>query len=173
MIHKIKRILFSSDLSKGSVDVFEQTIALASQLGASIVMLHVIEDGSSTVQNRMIHLVDSALYEKIRKENQEVIKNLLIGKRRTIPIIQNALKDLCDNTTDKLCAEKPVPVDAIEVRFGNVAEAIIEVTESANCDMVAMGYYKKGSLLRTLVGSAGKSVMQQSHKPIFLVPLGE
>jgi len=94
MIHKINRILFSSDLSKGSVDVFEQTVALASQLEASIVMLHVIEDGSSTVQNRMIHLVDSAVYEKIRKENKEAVKNLLIGKRRTIPIIQNALKNL-------------------------------------------------------------------------------
>jgi nucleotide-binding universal stress UspA family protein len=172
MVHQIKRILYTTDLSESSITVFEQTVALAAQTGASIVMLHVIEDGSSGQQNRLIHLVDKSAYENIRQESRETIKHVLIGKQRTIPLIQNALKALCDSTSDKICgADNPVTIDGIEVKYGNVAEAIIEVCETAQCDLVAIGYYQKGSLLKALMGSAGKSLIQQSKKPIFLVPL--
>jgi len=172
MVHQIRRILYTTDLSESSIAVFEQTVGLAAQTGASIVMLHVIEDGSSGQQNRLIHLVDRSAYEKIRQESQEMIKHVLIGKQRTIPLIQNALKELCDSTSEKICgAATPVTIDGIEVKYGNVAEAIIEVCETAQCDLVAIGYYQKGSLLKALMGSAGKSVIQQSKKPLFLVPI--
>jgi nucleotide-binding universal stress UspA family protein len=173
MVRQIKRILFTTDLSKSSIEVFEKTIALAAQTGAAITMLHVIEDGSSDVQNRTIHLVDRQAYEKIRNESRDIIKNVLIGKQKTIPLIQNALAELCDQTTGKICGEsRPVVIDSIEVRFGNAANQIMEVADTLQCDLIAMGYFKKGSLLKALVsGSAGKSVMQQSKKPLFLVPL--
>jgi nucleotide-binding universal stress UspA family protein len=172
MVHQIKRILYTTDLSESSIAVFEQTVGLAAQTGASIVMLHVIEDGSSGQQNRLIHLVDKTAYEKIRQESQEMIKHVLIGKQRTIPLIQNALKELCDKTSEKICgADNPVVIDGIEVKYGNVAEAVLEVCETAGCDLVALGYYQKGSLLKALMGGHGKSVIQQSKKPVFLVPL--
>ena len=173
MVRQIKKILFTTDLSKSSIEVFEETVALASQTGASITMLHIIEDGSSGIQNRTVHLVDREVYEKIRSESRDIIKNVLIGKQKTIPVIQNALSALCDETTGRICAEnRPVVIDAIEVRFGNAANEIIQVAESMQCDLIAMGYFRKGSLLKGLIsGSAVKSVMQQSKKPLFLVPL--
>lgn len=172
MVNHIKKILFATDLSKSSIDVFEQTVVLASQTGASIAMLHVIEDKSSASQNRMIHLVDSEVYEKIRKEGQDQVKNVLIGKQRSIPVIQKALSELCSETSEKVCgADNPVAIDAIEVTYGNAAEEIIKFAETAGCDVIAMGYYKKGSLLKALMGRAEKGVMAQSKKPLFLVPL--
>lgn len=172
MVHQIRRILYTTDLSESSIVVFEQTVTLAAQTGASIVLLHVIEDGSTSSQNRMIHLVDRQVYEKIRNESSDIVKNVLIGKQKTIPVIQNALKRLCEETTNKVCAsDQPVVIDAIEVRYGNVAEAVVTVAEEAGCDLVAIGYYKKGSLLRSLMGSATSSVIKQSRKPLFLVPI--
>ena len=172
MVHQIKKILFTTDLSKSSIKVFERTVALAAQTGAAIVMLHVIEDGSSSSQNRMIHLVDREVYEKIRSESSDIVRNVLIGKQRTIPVIQNALKQLCDETTDKVCAtDQPVAIDAIEVRYGNVAEAIVAVADEDECDLIAIGHHQKGSLLRALMGSATGSVIKQSRIPLFLVPI--
>lgn len=173
MVRQINRILYTTDLSKSSIVVFEHTIALAAQTGASISMLHVIEDGSSGVQNRMVHLVDRQVYEKIRNESRDIVKNVLIGKQKTIPVIQNALKKLCDETSSKICKDQsPVVIDAIEVRYGNAADEIMQVSDTMQCDLIAMGYLKKGSLLKALMGSgAGKSVMQQTKKPLFLVPL--
>lgn len=175
MVKYIKKILFATDLSKSSIAVFEQAVALASQVNASIVIVHVIEDGSSGKQNRMIHLVDHALYEKNRKESQDNVRNVLIGKQRLIPIIQNALRDLCGKTNDNACgAEHPVLIDSIEVVYGHAAEAIIEIARAADCDMIAMGHNKKGSLLKMLTGSnIGKNIIQESKIPILLVSIME
>lgn len=174
MVKQIKKILFATDLSKSSIEVFEQTVSIAAQTGASITILHVIEDRSSTSQNRMVHLVDKEVYEKIRNENRDEVKNVLIGKQRSIPVIQEALTDLCDKTNDKVCqVDNPVAIDNIEVHYGNAADVITLIAKTTECDLIAMGYYKKGSILKSLMGgtSPGKSVIKQSQCPIFLVPI--
>ena len=153
--------------------VFEQTVVLAAQTGAAIIILHVIEDGSSSTQNRMVHLVDRAQYEKIRKENQDKMKSVLIGKRKGLLTIQNALQKMCEDTHDKVCHfDQPVEIDSIDVQYGNAAEVIIETARLCDCDIVAMGYYKKGSILKSITaGGAGRRVMMQSLCPVFLVPI--
>ncbi len=172
MVRQINKILYTTDLSKSSIEVFEQTVALASQTGASIVILHVIEDSSSSKVNRTIHLVDKNEYEKIRNESRDMVKNVLIGKQKTIPVIQEALHDLCRKTNDKVCEnDQAVEISGIEVHYGNAADMITQVAESTGCDLVAMGYYTKGSILKSLMGSAGKSVIKQSKIPLFLVPI--
>lgn len=175
MVRKIKKILFATDLSKSSIAIFEQTVVLASQTNASIVIVHVIEDGSKGVQNRMVHLVDHELYDKNRKESQDNVRNVLIGKQRLIPIVENALRELSDNTTDTICGQNnPVTIESIEVMYGNAAETITEIAESKNCDMIAMGYSKKGSLIKTLTGTrVGRNVIQESKIPVFLIPILE
>lgn len=173
-MRQIKKILYTTDLSKSSVAVFEQTVVLAAQTGASITILHVIEDGSASTQNRMIHLVDREQYEKIRRENQDKMKSVLIGKRKGLLTIQKALQKLCEQTTDKVCRyDEPVVIDEIDVQYGNPAEIIIETARLCDIDVVAMGYYKKGSILKSLTGGSGKRVMMQSKCPLFLVPIEE
>jgi len=174
MVKQIKKILYTTDLSKSSIDVFEQTVSLAAQTGASITILHVIEDKSNANQNRVVHLVDKEVYEKIRNEHRDEVKNVLIGKQRTIPAIQEALQDLCQKTNDKVCqVQDPVTIDNIEVHFGSAPDVITLIAKATDCDLIAMGYHKKGSILRTLMGgaSAGKNVMKQSICPIYLVPI--
>lgn len=172
MVRQIKKILYTTDLSKSSIEVFEQTVALASQTGATIVILHVIEDGSSSTSNRMVHLVNKDEYEKIRSESRDMVKNVLIGKQKTIPVIQEALQELCKKTNDKVCdVGRPVEISGIEVHYGSAADMITQVANATGCDLVAMGYYKKGSILKSIMGSAGKSVIQQSKIPLFLVPI--
>lgn len=169
MVHHIKRILFTSDLSKSSIAVFEETVTLASQIGASIAILHVIEDGSSERQMKPIDLVEQEVYEKIRRESQQNVKNVLIGKQRAIPEIQNALMELCDKTCTGHA--ESVNIDNIEVRYGNAADIILEVADSLDCDIIAIGYKKKGSFLKAMMGGAGKKVIKESKKPIYLIPV--
>lgn len=171
---QIKKILYTTDLSKSSVAVFEQTAVLAAQTGASITILHVIEDGSGASQNRMVHLVDRERYEKIRLENQDKIRSVLIGKRKGLLTIQTALQKLCEETNVKVCRfQEPVEIDGIVVEYGNAADIITRTAEETGCDIVAMGYYKKGSILKSLTGGSGKRIMMRSNCPVFLVPIDE
>ena len=169
---QIKKILFTTDLSKASVAVFEQTAVLAAQTGASITILHVIEDGSSKSQNRVVHLVDKDQYEKIRKENQDRVKRVLIGKRKGLLVIQKALQDLCRETCEGRF-DTPVEIDGIEVHYGNAADIIVETAFAVGCDLIAMGFYKKGSILKKITGSPGQRILRQSRCPLFLVPIDE
>lgn len=174
MVKQIKKILFTTDLSKSSIKVFEQTVGLAAQTGASITILHVIEERSSTSENKIVHLVDKEVYERIRNEHRDEVKNVLIGKQRSVPAIQDALQQLCNQTNDKVCQfDNPVTIDNIEIHFGNAGDVITLIAKATECDLIALGYYKKGSILKTLMGggSAGKNVIKQSQCPIFLVPI--
>lgn len=174
MVQQIKKILFTTDLSKSSIDVFEQVVVLASQIGASITIVHVIEEMDSNLRKRMVHMVDNDLYEQSRKDNQDNVRNALIGKQRLVPVIQNALKELCDSTDQTCGTDSLVNIDSIEVLHGKADEVITKVAETSGCDIIAMGHYKKGSLLKSLTGTkVGKGVIQESKIPLFLVPVEE
>lgn len=169
---QINKILYTTDLSESSIDVFEQTVVLAAQTGASISILHVIEDTDTGTQKRLVHLVDRERYEQIRKEGQDKVRTTLVGKQKGVPAIQRALQELCDKTNDKVCQfDEPVVIDGIEVQFGNAADVINQMVELTGCDMIAMGFHKKGSILKSLTGSSGTRIIKQSKCPIFLVPL--
>ncbi|HCY85755.1 MAG TPA: hypothetical protein DHV36_11525 [Desulfobacteraceae bacterium] len=173
-MRQIKKILYTTDLSKSSVTVFEQTVMLAAQTGASLSILHVVEDGSSRSQNRVVHLVDKEQYEKIRKENQDRIKSVLIGKRKGLLTIQKALEKMCEETNSKICRfDEGVEIDSIDVQYGNAADVICRTAEITGADVIAMGFYKKGSVLKSVVGGLGRRIMAQSKSPVFLVPIVE
>ena len=172
MVQKIKKILFTSDLSEDSVQVFQHTVGLAFQTGASIVLLHVIDNTASDNQKRVSYLIDSETYERIRQEGQEAAKNVLIGKQKSLPIIQNAMREHYGKASDQITGpDQQVVIDAIHVLYGNPAEKIVEVADTFDCDLIAMGYHKKGSILKALAGRAEKGVMRKSRKPLLLVPL--
>jgi nucleotide-binding universal stress UspA family protein len=174
MAKKIKKILFTSDLSEESVEVFQHTVGLAFQTGASITMVHVIDTVTSENQKRISYLIDSETYERIRQEGQETAKNVLIGKQKSLPMIQNAMREHYEKTSDKMFgADEQITIDAIHVVYGNPAEKILEIAETSNCDLITMGYHKRGSILRALTGRAEKNVMQKSTKPLLLVPLDD
>lgn len=172
MVRQIKKILFTTDLSKSAIEVFEQTVSLAVQTGASIVMLHVVEDGSAGSQNRTVHLVNKDDYEKIRNDKTDRVKNVLIGKVKSVPLIQNALQELSEQTKDKLdLFDTPVDIESIQVLYGNAADMIVKMAGITQCDLVVMGYHKKGSILKSMTGSAGKRVLKQTRIPLLLIPL--
>lgn len=172
MVRHIKKILFTTDLSKSAIEVFEQTVSLAAQTGASIVMLHVVEDGSAGSQNRTVHLVNKDDYEKIRNDKTDRVKNVLIGKVKSVPLIQNALQELSEQTKDKLdLNDTPVDIESIQVLYGNAADMIVKMAGITQCDLVVMGYHKKGSIFKAMTGSAGKRVLKQTQIPLLLIPL--
>lgn len=173
MVQRIKRILFTSDLSEESITVFEQTVGLAFQTGASITLLHVIDNTTSATQKSITsYFIDSETYEKIRKEGQETAKQALIGKQKSLPLIQQTMQERYGKASEAVCEPgHPVEIDSIQVIYGDPAEKILEVADTLDCDLIALGYHKKGSIMRTLAGRAEKGVMKKSEKPLFLVPL--
>lgn len=172
MIRKINKILFTTDLSISAIDVFEQTVSLAYQTGASIVMLHVIEDVSSSTKSQTVHLIDKDAYEAIRNDKSERVKNVLIGKAKSVPVIHDALQKLNEDTKEKFnISDKTVEIESIQVIFGDVAENIVKMAKVDKCDLIVMGHHHKGSVFKAMTPSARKRILKQTNIPVMLVPL--
>lgn len=174
MAQDIKNILFTTDLSPRSKEVFENAVALALQTSASVTILHVIEDGSSSTQSILAELVGKEAYDHIRQENESFARNVLIGKQKEVPIIREALKRLSQSAFSKFeDKEDPVIIEAIEVRVGKVVDEILQFAEGSPCDLIVMGHHQKSMLLKAMMGSTVNSVLRVSKKPVYLVPIDE
>ena len=159
MIPEIKRILYTTDLSKNSAHAFRYAIYFSKKFDAEIIILHVIEEMSQDAK--------LALEAYLDKEYRAEILNKKIPN--AINRIKNRLKIFRDKELkdDPEWAEK---VASIEVCQGYAEEEILRKVEEFNCDAIIMGTHEKG-ITHTFLGSVAKRVLRRTRKPIFVIPL--
>lgn len=59
-----------------------------------------------------------------------------------------------------------------EVRTGQPADAICDVADEQNADLVAVGTHARGLLTQMLLGSTASAVMRRMQAPVLAVPVG-
>jgi nucleotide-binding universal stress UspA family protein len=62
-------------------------------------------------------------------------------------------------------------ISNIVIRLGNPVEEILRVADEEDCDVIVLGTHGKGFLEKTFLGSVSSSVLLQTRKPVFLIPL--
>jgi len=160
MIPKIKKILYSTDLSKNSAYAFRYALNSAKQHNAELVILHVMEVMNTMTRNLVMAYVEKEYFNK--KEQEKVAH----AKKR----IEKRLKMFFD----KARAEYPEIADtniSIEICEGYPAEEILRKADELSCDAIVMGTHGKGLLSQTFLGSVAKKVLRRTKKPVFIIPL--
>ena len=159
MIPEIKRILYTTDLSKNSAHAFRYAVIFSKKFDAEIVILHVLEEISLDAR-----LAFEAYFDK------EYRKEMLNRKAHsTIKRIKERLKVFCDKElkNNPECAEK---IALIEVCKGYPEQEILKKANELNCDAILMGTHEKGRT-HTFLGSIAKRVLRSARKPVFIIPL--
>lgn len=156
MIPKIRKILYTTDLSPNSDYAFRYAINSARQHDANIIILHVLEGLSDS----MLAMLSSDLVGAQRKKTSE----------EAMLKIQDQLKSFCEKELkhDPDCANI---VESVEVLEGYPADVILREAEQSNCDMIVMGTHGKGIVNQTFLGSVSKRVLRRARKPVFIIPL--
>ena len=156
MIPKIKKILYTTDLSDNSAYVLRYAINSAKTHDAKIVILHVLD------------IMPAAAKINITEEKQHQLHKEKIAY--TLDRIQKRLKVFCEKELkdDPECTER---VESIEVREGFPAEEILSKADEFNCDVIIMGTHAKGIIANTFLGSTAKRVLRRTRKPVFIIPL--
>ena len=162
MIPRIKRILYTTDLSKNSAYAFRYAVNSAKNHNAKIIILYVVE-----IPPRVSRaLVDDYAGEEKRKE--------LFDKRvaDTVERIKKRLHLFCDREflEEPECTDM---VESIEVCVGYPAEEILKKAEELDCDAIIMGTHGKGIISQTFLGSVVKRVLRRVRKPVYIIPLPE
>ncbi|MEE4265352.1 MAG: universal stress protein [Desulfobacteraceae bacterium] len=156
MIPQIKRILYTTDLSDNSTEVFEYVMNSAKKYDAGIIILHVLEPFSVAANPIALTYLTEEQVKKTSEERLAYVKDL-INKR---------LRTFCEN--DPECADR---VESIELCEGFPPDMILMKADEFNCDVIAMGTHGKGLIRSTFLGSTSKRVLRRTRKPVLIVPL--
>ena len=156
MIPVIKKILYTTDLSKNSAHAFRYAVALAKKFDAEIVILHVVEELSENVRVLL---------------GADVIKKRINGMQiKEAERIKERLKRFCNREFkgDRECVDRVVTID---VRQGYPEEEILTKAEEMDCDAIVMGTHGKGMVTHAFLGSVAERVLRRITRPAFVIPL--
>ena len=154
MIPKIKRILYTTDLSPNSAYAFRYAINSAKKHDANIIILHVVEEMAPFFEAERLKAISE---KKIDEAMDRIRKRLKI-------FCDRELKD------DPECADRVV---SIEICQGYPPEEILKKVDELNCDVIVMGTHGKGIIRHSFLGSAAGKVLRRVRKPVFIIPLPE
>jgi len=172
MVTTIKKILFTTDLSDGAMDVYKEAVRLASSCQASISILHVIEETTSQAKNLVIDMMGKEAFEKLEKENEAFVQNIMVGKRKEAPIIEQTLEKLAQQS-GTVSDGNHVEIGKTIVTMGNVSQEIVDQAEANGCDIIVMGYHVKNIIAELMLGGKTRKVMRHTKIPVYLVPVHE
>jgi len=155
MIPKIKKILYATDLSKNSVYAFYYAIDMAKTHDAKIIALHVIEP-LPTFLITFEDFQDQVEQDRREEVNQKIKKRIEEERQKVDAQMASSSIELVSETL---------------IQTGHPAERILRTAEEEDCDVIVLGSHGKEPLIQTFLGSVCRSVLHQSRKPVFVIPL--
>ena len=160
MIPEIKKILYTTDLSKNSSYAFLYAIDMAKRHNASIIILYAIEP----IRPYMYPEVGVGVYELLEraKEKEQGVN---------IEEIKEHLQGFCKKAETQIGSPCVELVSKILVPLGHPVEEILKVAEEEECDAIVLGTHGKGFLRQIFLGSVAGSVLARARKPVFVIPL--
>jgi len=145
-IPAFRQILVPTDFSNGSRLAVDYGIELARRLGASVHLLHIVEDPSVAGLFTEAY-IDMALIRKERRCDARHRMNGLLSQLRAPHI------------TD-------------EIASGHVAETIAGIAADRGVDLIVMGTHGRTGLAHVLVGSVAEQVIRIAGCPVLAVREG-
>ena len=157
-IPQIARILHPTDMSENAAKAFQYASSLALRFGASITVLHVLDEGSPNTKLVLDAMLGKGGWERTRRNREaEVIRE-----------IRDKVEAFCMEAT-KGHPECRHLVDQIIVEVGHPVDRILHHIEKGHADMVVMGSRGHGILKETLLGSTSHRVLRRSPVPVLIV----
>jgi nucleotide-binding universal stress UspA family protein len=167
----IQRILFATDLSPKARRIFPHVASLAAHHCASLVILHVMQEApkKETYMNMVANLLGEERWQALREADAQQARSILIGKKTEADKIRSAVGSFCSFMQAQHPEIEILKDDVIAVQ-GPVAETIVQTAEKTGCDMIIMGYHRRGGLTDVMAGSILKAVLRHTHTPVLLMP---
>lgn len=140
------RILVPIDGSPTAERGLDEAIALAAQLHARLVLLHVVDDFPVTLEMSSIAAFDAA-----RREMHKTGDAMLAAARQRA---QDAHVD-CETVLREVA--------------GRPANTIVEEAVKSECGLIVMGTHGRRGLNRLAMGSDAETVLRKAPTPVLLV----
>ncbi len=162
MLPKINTILYATDLKeKGAKNAFKLAVSLAQTNNAQLVIVHVVEAISSSIEG----MIGSSLSKK----------ELMTFKKQGLDNLQRKLNDRVEKFRDEECTEiggqYPRGEPIIRIIEGQADEVILSLVRHDNVDLIVMGTRTHSAIGQILLGSTANKVIHHSSVPVVVYPL--
>jgi nucleotide-binding universal stress UspA family protein len=167
----IQRILFATDLSAKAGRAFPFVAGLAAHHCAGLVILHVMQEPpkKETYLNMVNNLIGEERWRELREADAQKARHILIGKKTEAHEIRSSVGDFCMLMQAQHPDVKIYEDDVMAVQ-GPVAETIVKTAQATGCDMIVMGYHRRGGLTDVMAGNIVKTVLRKARVPVLLLP---
>jgi nucleotide-binding universal stress UspA family protein len=141
----IRRLLLATDLSSASAAAAEESIRLAVESGAQLIVLSVVDPGILRLPGgRFLRRIDQER-SRIEAGAQSVVARARAAAARATFLVWE----------------------------GNPAEAILAASESEDVDVIVLGSHGRGRIGRLVLGSTSTRVKEQARCRVLIVPGGD
>lgn len=157
MSDTIKTILYATDLSEKSLNVFQMALGLAQKHEARILFFHVIEPLNNAARASMGVYFPSGELERLYDESMEEAYNNINAQ----------MEKLYKGELNKVMPSMEFQSFILE---GVPDQVIVKSAQKMGVDLIVMGSHSHGALEKLLVGSVANKVINQCALPVLLVP---
>lgn len=177
MTGKHIKILLATDLSEDCRNAYTYAVNLATACHGRITLLHVIDSKpiSTLLEKRINGLLGEGTFHEIVQSWENDARSVLIGKRKEIDIIREALAKFraalskFSDAIENSCTDTPLSDDEIIVRKGDVVEEIVNAAEEGKSDSIILAAHSHSSedaFLSTTI----QDVLRLSRVPVTIIP---
>ena len=138
---RVEKLLLATDLAEASAAATDEAFELAARLGASLLVVSVIDPGSLLLPGGRYQ----ARVDQVR-ERREVLAQALVERGR----------------------QAGVPVSFL-VWQGDPGDMIVAAAEAEHADMVVVGSHGRGAVGRFFLGSVSEHVVRNAPCPVLVV----
>ena len=138
---RVRKLLLATDLSEASTAATEEAFELAGRLGASLLVVSVIDPGSLRLPGGRYH----ARMDQVRAR-REAMAQALVERGRDAGIAVSFL-----------------------VWDGDPGDMIVSAAEAEHADMVIVGSHGRGAVGRLFIGSVSEHVVRHAPCPVLVV----
>jgi nucleotide-binding universal stress UspA family protein len=145
-VFSLKTILVPTDFSDASSAALDYAKSLAGAFGASIHLVHVMEDLLAHAWSAEVYVASMPnLREEIEKEARERLATMVTDEERRTLRVETALV------------------------AGNPFLEIIRYAKANDVDLIVMGTHGRGAIAHILLGSVAEKVVRKSPCPVLTV----
>ena len=152
---KMKRVLIALDYDPTAQKVAENGYSLAENMGAEVILLHVISDFVNYSSTEYSPIMGFSGYMDTSPLQLDSIEGL-----------KKASQYFLDKSRHHLGNESI----QILVKEGDLAESILKTAKEVHADLIVMGSHSRKWLENIVMGSVTEEVLKHTSIPLFIIP---
>lgn len=160
MLPDVKKILYASDIDKGSRPAFRAAMSLCGHYHSEITYLHVIEPLSASAQSIIKNMINEDSLNELHDQSLENLKSK----------IEERIRLFCESELEQNEMLEEGSVTS-RVEEGTPWKTILRVADEIDADVIVMGTRTHSAMGQFLLGSTANKVMHNSKRPVLIVPL--